>query len=188
MARFRVMPAPWLVFLFSTAVACGFASWHVAVALASPEATLTLTSSSFHTNGEIPARFTCAGADASPALSWSDPPAETRSFALIMSDPDAPGGNFIHWVIYDLPASTRSLPEGVAPSPEAAGGRQGTNGFGKVGYSGPCPPPGKAHRYFLRLWALDSTLNLQHPSGADVGSAMRGHILARGDIMGRFRR
>lgn len=188
MARFGVMPAPWLVFLFSTAAACGFASWHVAVALASPEATLTLTSSSFHANGEIPARFTCEGANASPALSWSDPPAATRSFALIMSDPDAPGGNFIHWVIYDLPALTRSLPEGVGRSSEGGGGRQGTNGFGKTGYGGPCPPAGKPHRYLLRLWALDSTLNLQNPRAADVESAMGGHVLAHAEIMGRFRR
>jgi Raf kinase inhibitor-like YbhB/YbcL family protein len=155
---------------------------------ASPDATLTLTSSSFRAGGEIPAQFTCEGADVSPELSWNDPPAATRSFALIMYDPDAPGGNFIHWLIYDLPASTRSLPEGVTASPEAAGGRQGTNGFGKVGYGGPCPPAGKPHRYLLRLWALDSTLNLQQPSATDVGSAMRGHILARGDIMGRFGR
>ena len=188
MAGLRATRARWIAFLLSTSAACGFASWCVAAALVSPDATLTLTSSSFPANGEIPARFTCKSADVSPALSWSDPPGGTRSLALVMNDPDAPSGNFIHWVIYDLPASTRSLPEGVPPSPEAAGGRQGTNGFGKVGYDGPCPPPGKPHRYFLRLWALDSTPNLQQPTAADVESAMRGHILAHGEIMGRFRR
>jgi Raf kinase inhibitor-like YbhB/YbcL family protein len=187
-ARFRATRAHWLVFLLSTGAACGFASWRAAVARASPDASLTLTSSSFRANGEIPARFTCQSADLSPQLSWSDPPAGTRSFALIMNDPDAPDGDFIHWVIYDLPSSTRSLSEGVVQSPEAAGGRQGTNSFGKIGYSGPCPPPGRTHRYFIRIWALDSSLNLQDPDAAALESAMRGHILARGEIMGRFRR
>jgi len=188
MARRGATRAYWLVCLLSTGAACGLASWRVAVALASPDATLTLTSSSFRTGGDIPARFTCEGADISPELSWNDPPTGTRSLALVVNDPDAPSGNFIHWVIYDLPASTRSLSEGVAQSREAAGGRQGTNGFGKVGYSGPCPPGGKAHRYFLRLWALDSALNLKDPDAAAVESAMRGHILAHAEIMGRFRR
>ncbi len=155
---------------------------------APPQTDLNLTASSFRANGEIPARFSCDGDDTSPALSWSDPPAATRSFALAVLDPDAPGGNFVHWIIYDLPASTRALPEGVAQGPDAAGGHQGTNSFGKTGYNGPCPPPGSGHRYVFRLFALDSTLNLQHATAQDLQSAMKNHILARGEIVGVFRR
>jgi Raf kinase inhibitor-like YbhB/YbcL family protein len=152
------------------------------------EANLNLTASSFRANGEIPARFSCDGDDTSPALSWNDPPAGTRTFALAMIDPDAPGGNLVQWIIYDLPATTRSLPEGIAQGPDAAGGHQGTNGLGKVGYNGPCPPPGSGHRYVFHLFALDSALNLQHATAQDLQSAMKGHILARGDIVGLFRR
>lgn len=162
--------------------------WHEVWTLASPDATLSLTTSSFPANGEIPARFTCTGADASPALDWNDPPVSTASFALVMSDPDAPGGTFVHWVIYDLPASTRSLPEGIAQGPKAAGGHQGINSFGKAGYNGPCPPPGKAHRYFFRLWALDKTLSLPQATAQQLESAAKGHIVARGEVMGRFHR
>lgn len=188
MTGLRASPTRWLVVTLSAAVICADLSWRATRLLGSPDAVLTLTASSFHSNGEIPARFTCKGDDASPALSWTDPPAGTRSFALVMNDPDAPGGNFIHWVIYDLPASTRSLPEGIAQGPDAAGGRQGTNSFGKTGYNGPCPPPGKPHRYFFRLWALDSILPLQGAAAENLESSMHDHILAHGEIMARFRR
>jgi Raf kinase inhibitor-like YbhB/YbcL family protein len=151
-----------------------------------PETNLNLTASSFRANGEIPARFSCDGDDTSPALSWGEPPAATRSFALAVVDPDA--SNFIHWIIYDLPASTRALPEGVAQGPDAAGGHQGTNGFGHTGYNGPCPPPGSGHRYVFRLFALDSTLNLPHATAQDLQSAMKGHILAHSEVVGFFRR
>jgi Raf kinase inhibitor-like YbhB/YbcL family protein len=149
---------------------------------------LRLTASSFRANGEIPARFSCDGDDTSPALSWGDPPAGTRSFALAMVDPDHAGGNAIHWIIYDLPASTRELPEDVPQGPDAAGGHQGTNSFGNTGYKGPCPPPGNGHRYVFHLFALDATLGLQHPNVHDLESAMKGHILASGEIVGMFRR
>lgn len=151
-------------------------------------ANLNLVASSFRANGEIPARFSCDGDDTSPALSWSDPPPATKTFALAMIDPDAPGGSFTHWIIYDLPATTRALPEGIAQGPDAAGGHQGTNGFGKVGYNGPCPPPGNGHRYVFHLFALDSALNLQHPTVQDLQLAIKGHILAHGDVVGYFRR
>jgi Raf kinase inhibitor-like YbhB/YbcL family protein len=167
---------------------CGLVSWHDPFILASADEVLVFTTSSFRAGGDIPARFTCEGADDSPALSWKDPPDGTRSFALVMDDPDAPGGDFVHWVIYDLPASTHSLPEGVVRDPEAEGGHQGINGFGRTGYSGPCPPPGRPHRYFIRLWALDTAPNLQKATAEDLESAIRGHILAHGEIMGRFRR
>ncbi len=167
---------------------CALTFWRAARAPASPEAVLKITSSSFHADDRIPARFTCEGADVSPALSWNDPPAGTRSFALVVNDPDAPSGNFIHWVIYNLPASTRSLPERVPQTDDAQGGQQGTNSFRKTGYNGPCPPPGSMHRYFFRLYALDSTLNLQQPTADDLQSSIQGHILGHGEIMGRFRR
>jgi hypothetical protein len=120
-----------------------------------------LKTSAFPAGGDIPKQFTCSGADVSPALTWSDPPPRTRSLALIMDDPDAPVGTFVHWVVYNLPASARQLPAGV-PGNNAipGGGKQGVNDFPKTGYGGPCPPPGKPHRYFFRLYALDNQLDL----------------------------
>jgi len=152
--------------------------------------TLQLKSPDFVSGSTIPKQFTCSGADNSPALAWVDPPAKTQSFALIAADPDAPIGTFVHWVIYDLPANLRALPQNVPKSEQSAdGSRQGRNDFGNIGYNGPCPPPGKAHRYFFKLYALDTKLNLK--SGAskkDVERAIEGHILAQGEYMGRFSR
>ncbi len=151
---------------------------------------LSLQTSAFKSGGEIPAQFTCSGADSSPALTWSGAPQGTQAFALIVDDPDAPSGTFIHWVIYDIPANATSLAERVAKSDQLPdGSRQGKNGFGRLGYGGPCPPPGKPHRYFFKLYALDSKLNL--PAGAsktEVEQAMKGHILAQGELMGTYRR
>ncbi len=149
----------------------------------------TLRSSAFQNGGEIPVKFTCDGDDASPPLEWSDPPAHTRSLALIADDPDAPSGTFTHWVLYDLPRQTR-LPEGVPPKENiSSGGLQGRNGFGKVGYGGPCPPRGKPHRYFFKLYALDSELKLPPgASKADVENAMKRHIVAHAEWMGKYQR
>ncbi len=154
------------------------------------ERAFELGSSAFKPGGDIPRKFTCDGPDVSPALTWSDPGANARSFALIADDPDAPVGTWVHWVVYNLPAGARKLAEGVPKQEEIQdGGRQGINDFGKAGYGGPCPPPGKPHRYFFKLYALDTTLNLE--SGAtkkDVEQAMKGHILARAELMGRYHR
>ncbi len=151
---------------------------------------LNLESTAFKPGGDIPRKFTCDGSDASPALSWNEPPAGTRSFALISDDPDAPVGTWVHWVVYDLPAGARQLAEGIPKENELqGGGRQGVNDFGNVGYGGPCPPPGKPHRYFFKLYALDTMLNLE--SGATkqtVEQAMKGHILAQAELMGRYHR
>jgi len=155
-----------------------------------PTPKLVLKATAFAPDGLIPKQFTCSGVDASPALSWSDPPPGTVSFALIMDDPDAPRGTFVHWVIYNLPASLRQLPQGV-PDGEtlASGGTQGENDFPKTGYGGPCPPPGKPHRYFFRLYALDTMLKLASPGHRkDLDEAMKGHVLAKGELMGRFGR
>jgi Raf kinase inhibitor-like YbhB/YbcL family protein len=151
---------------------------------------LELKSSAFRPNAEIPRKHTCDGPDVSPPLAWSEPPAGTQSLALIMDDPDAPVGTWVHWVLYDLPADTRELAEGVPKEAElASGARQGRNDFGRLGYGGPCPPPGPAHRYFFKWYALDRKTGLK--SGAtkeELLRAMEGHILAQAELVGRYKR
>ena len=150
----------------------------------------TLSSGSFQNNQAIPRRYTCDGEDVSPALAWNGAPEGTKSFALIMDDPDAPGGTFVHWVLYDLPAETMQLPEGVPKTEElASGARQGRNGFGRTGYGGPCPPPGKPHHYHFKLYALPRKLGL--PAGASkdaVLEAMGKDTLAQPEIVGTYAR
>jgi Raf kinase inhibitor-like YbhB/YbcL family protein len=151
----------------------------------------TINSTSFKEGSPIPKQYTCDGPDASPQLSWEGAPAATRSFALIMDDPDAPVGTFNHWVLYDLPPETKGLPEGV--SKEAAlsnGAKQGVTSFRRVGYGGPCPPKGPAHRYFFTLYALDiPTLGLgPKASKEDVETKIKGHILGKAVIMGKYGR
>ena len=149
-----------------------------------------LTSTAFQAGGMIPGKFTCDGADVSPALAWSDPPLGTQSFALIMDDPDAPGRTWVHWVLYDLPASARELPEGVPKQNKLeSGALQGNNDFPKIGYGGPCPPPGPAHRYFFKLYALDAKTGLKPgATKADLEKVMKGHILAQTELVGRYKR
>jgi len=150
----------------------------------------TIASASFQDSGEITRKFTCDGDDSSPQLSWSNPPQATKSFVLIADDPDAPVGTWTHWVVFDLPAQTASLPEGVPKTEDVpGGGHQGRNDFRKVGYGGPCPPPGKPHRYFFRLYALDRMLNLKGgASRQDVEQAMRTHIVDEAEMMGTYHR
>ncbi len=149
-----------------------------------------VTSPSFENGVSIPKKFTCDGADVSPALQWTAPPTGTRSFALIADDPDAPAGTWTHWVLFDLPAESKALPEGVAKADEPpTGGRQGRNDFRRIGYGGPCPPPGKPHRYFFRLYALDEKAGLKPgASRHELEQAMQGHILATAEWMGTYRR
>jgi Raf kinase inhibitor-like YbhB/YbcL family protein len=148
-----------------------------------------LESSVFAPGGAIPARYTCDGDDMSPPLSWGEPPAGTRSFALIMDDPDAPMGVWDHWLLYNLPAEARSLLEGVPAVPELAdGGLHGKNSWGRADYGGPCPPSGE-HRYFFKLYALDAPLDLA--PGADKQTllqAMDSHVLAEAELMGVYER
>lgn len=151
---------------------------------------LKLSSPAFAAGAAIPVKHTCDGPDLSPALRWTEPAAGTQSFALIADDPDAPVGTWVHWVLYDLPPSTRSLEENV-PKHErlTAGGTHGVNDFGRIGYGGPCPPPGKPHRYFFKLYALDAKLDLKPGANkAAVEHAMQGHILAQGELMGTYKR
>jgi Raf kinase inhibitor-like YbhB/YbcL family protein len=151
---------------------------------------INLSSTAFQEGETIPKQYTGDGKDVSPPLTWADPPEGTKSFVLICDDPDAPRGTWTHWVLYNLPADQRKLDEGV-PTDEslANGAKQGKNDFGKVGYGGPAPPRGKPHRYFFRLYALDTTLGL--PAGATrdkVVGAARGHVLAEGQLMGHYGR
>ncbi|HMD84047.1 MAG TPA: YbhB/YbcL family Raf kinase inhibitor-like protein [Terriglobia bacterium] len=155
-----------------------------------PFGKLELKTTAFHPGGTVPAQFTCSGANISPSLSWNQPPPGTQSFALIVDDPDAPGGTWVHWVVYDLPGSARHLPEQVsAGDAMAGGGKQGVNDFPANGYGGPCPPPGQPHRYFFRLYALDTILDLRAPvRRKNADAAMKGHVLAQGELMGTFGR
>lgn len=144
---------------------------------------LQLTSPSFQEGATIPTRYTCDGQNISPQLDWSGVPAGAKSLALIVDDPDAPAGTFVHWVLYDLAPDLTSLSEGTGS------GIQGVNGFGKKAYGGPCPPRGKPHRYFFKLYALDVSLDLKPgASKADLEKAMRGHILAQGQLIGIYGR
>ena len=129
-------------------------------------------------------------ADVSPPLNWSEAPAGTRSFALICEDPDAPAGTWVHWVIYHLPVTAIELPEMVTPTAELPdGARQGLNDFRRVGYGGPCPPPGRPHRYFFKLYALDNEPDLKpRATKADLLRAMQGHILGQAQLVGTYQR
>jgi Raf kinase inhibitor-like YbhB/YbcL family protein len=156
-------------------------------------ANLVLSSASFRHNQPIPARHGCEGADVSPPLKWEGAPAGTKSFALIVDDPDAPGGPWVHWLLYGLAADTKELPENVAKTDTVAGlggARQGMNDFGRVGYGGPCPPRGHGvHHYHFRLYALDTELNLPpRLKRRELEQAMRGHILAQAELVGTYQR
>ena len=150
-----------------------------------------LTSAALKDGATIPGKYTCDGVDVSPPLAWSGAPAGTRSFALIADDPDAPGGTWVHWVLYNLPAEVSELPENIAKveSLDLGGARQGRTDFRRPGYGGPCPPPGPAHRYFFKLYALDTRLELK--AGAqkkDVEAALEGHALGSAQLMGTYAR
>jgi Raf kinase inhibitor-like YbhB/YbcL family protein len=149
--------------------------------------TIQLSSSAFAPGQSIPAKYSCTGREISPPLVWRGAPANTQSFSIIVEDPDAPGGTWVHWVIYNISRSTSELPEAISPGAQLGdGGLQGRNSSGNRGYDGPCPPAG-IHRYLFKIYALDSTLTLS--AGADklqVLSAMQGHILAQGELMGTF--
>ncbi len=153
----------------------------------------TLTSSAFTQGSEIPQVHTCEGADTSPPLAWSEAPAGTKSFALIVDDPDAPDPakpkmTWVHWVLYNIPATTTQLPAAVASAALPPGTREGTNDWKRTGYGGPCPPIGR-HRYFFKLYALDCELpDLHQPTKAELENAMTGHILAQTQLMGTYQK
>jgi len=154
---------------------------------------LALTSPGFTPGGEIPAIFTCEGRDVSPALNWTGVPESAKSLVLIVDDPDAPDPKapkmtWVHWVLYNLPPTLRGLPEAVSPGDLPAGTRQGTNDWKRTGYGGPCPPIGR-HRYFHRLYALAAVLpDLGRATKAELEAAMKGHMLAQGELVGTYQK
>jgi Raf kinase inhibitor-like protein, YbhB/YbcL family len=155
----------------------------VAIASFAAGAKMKITSSAFQEGANIPSKFSCDGANTSPPLHIADIPAGAKSVALIVDDPDAPSGLFTHWMVWNISPQISTIGEGSAPK-----GAQGTNDFGKSGYGGPCPPSG-AHRYYFKIFALDRELDL--PSGAkrsQLDAAMKGHVVAQGELMGRYSR
>ena len=156
----------------------------------SPTAAFAVSSAAFANGAEIPRRYTCDGADVSPALTWQGAPAGTQSIALIVDDPDASVGTWTHWLLWNIPSKVTLLAEGQ-PKVESLdnGARQGLNDFRRIGYGGPCPPPGNPHRYFFRLFALDARLDLKAGSPrADPEAALKPHILAEAEWMGTYKR
>ncbi len=150
---------------------------------------IKITSSAFEEGGLIPAKYTCDGADVSPPLQWDAVPEGTKSIALICDDPDAPMGTWVHWVLFNLPAEAKELAQNI-PAEETLpnGAMQGVSDFGRIGYGGPCPPGG-THRYFFKIYALDTEVGLQ--AGADkrqLLKAMEGHILEQGQLIGKYKR
>jgi len=154
---------------------------------------MKVASQAFENQGAIPKKFTCDGEDISPALAWSNIPEGTKSFALIVDDPDAPDPanprmTWVHWVVYNIPATVSSLPEGVGDKDLPIGTLQGLNDWKKTGYGGPCPPIGK-HRYFHKLYALDIVLpDLKQPTKAKLEKAMEGHVLSKAELVGLYQR
>jgi len=150
---------------------------------------ITVTSSAFTEGALIPKKYTCDAEDISPDLKWSGVPQDARSLALICDDPDAPVGTWVHWVLFNIPADVAALPAGVpADATLKNGAHHGRNDFRKLGYGGPCPPGG-THRYYFKLYALDTVLNLESGSTkAQLLAAIKGHILAEGQLMGKYRR
>jgi Raf kinase inhibitor-like YbhB/YbcL family protein len=156
-----------------------------------PDKGFYLTSAAFEADAAIPAKFACSGANVSPALTWTDSPAGTQSFALIVDDPDAPSAMpAVHWLIYNIPATQRALQENTPKKPTLPdGSKQGKNSAGKIGYGGPCPDPGKVHHYFFKLYALDYTPDLKPKLKiADVEAALKVHVLGKAELIGRFQR
>jgi Raf kinase inhibitor-like YbhB/YbcL family protein len=154
---------------------------------------LKLTSSAFAHNGTIPRRYTCQGEDVSVPLAWSGAPAATKSFVLIVDDPDAPDPKaprmtWVHWVLYNLPQTATALPEGVRPGELPKGTLEGLNDWKRTGYGGPCPPIGR-HRYFHKLYALDTLLPaMESPTKADLEQAMKGHVLEKAELIGTYQK
>lgn len=150
---------------------------------------IEVRSEAFEDGDRIPRKYTADGDDVSPPLRWGSPPSQTRSFAVICDDPDAPHGTFVHWTAWNIKADERSLLEGLPPTADTYGVRQGRNGFGRTGYGGPSPPPGKPHRYRFHVYALDVRPDLlSGATRAELERAMRGHVLAEGVLEGSYGR
>jgi Raf kinase inhibitor-like YbhB/YbcL family protein len=176
-------------------LACGVLPLAMTLASIAAESTskgtISLVSPAFADGAAIPQEYTCKGKDISPPLKWSGVPSETKSLALIMDDPDATTGTWVHWVLYDLAPSMIELPEGLSAKEHIAvgSGKEGVNDFKRLGYGGPCPPAGKPHQYIFKLYALDTTLDLKPGAKKkDLEHAMEKHILAQGQLMATYKR
>ena len=173
---------PFLAFLVAAAAAAALAQGGASM-------TFRLTSTAFAEGGAIPRGYTCEGRDISPPLAWSGAPAGTRTLALIVDDPDAPDPaapkmTWVHWVLVDIPPAAPAIAEGAPPP---AGAKEGLNDWGRSGYGGPCPPIGR-HRYFFKLYALDTALDLERPTKAELERAMKGHVLAEAQLVGTYQK
>lgn len=150
---------------------------------------MKVSSTGFGDGQFIPPRYTADGENRSPPIHWTDPPAGTRSLALVCEDPDAPGGTFVHWVAWNVPPDRHDLPEGLRPAPHVDGMTQGRNDFGRNGYGGPRPPPGGPHRYRFHVYALDDKLDLEgDASMEELEGAIAGHVLGEGVLTGKYQR
>jgi Raf kinase inhibitor-like YbhB/YbcL family protein len=178
----------WLAIVFALFAAARAAPIHAGEAKRA--SSIELKSNAFPDGADIPRKHTCDGEDVSPLLSWNKIPPGTKAFALIVDDPDAPVGTWVHWVIYDLPADTKELAEGIAKTETLANGsKQGVNDFRRVGYGGPCPPPGLPHRYFFKLYALDEPTNLKpRATKQQVLEAIKGHVMGEAELRGGYKR
>jgi Raf kinase inhibitor-like YbhB/YbcL family protein len=181
----RALPLPGAILAGIAVVCLVFPSFSAG----GPDMAITLTSSAFTEGAMIPKKHTCDAEDISPDLKWSGVPQGAKSLALICDDPDAPVGTWVHWVLFNIPADVTALPAGIpADATLKNGARHGKNDFRKLGYGGPCPPGG-THRYYFKLYALDTVLNLEGGSTkAQLLAAMKGHILAEGQLMGKYKR
>lgn len=180
----------WPSLILLAVVAAGSAAQNQTKQATSSRMKFQVTSPAFASGNAIPRQYACDGPDQSPELRWNESPAATVTFALVMNDPDAPVGDWTHWIAWNIPAASHGLAENSPRQEQFADGtRQGRNDFGKIGYNGPCPPPGKAHRYFFHVYAVATKLDL--PAGAsraELDSALKGHILAEAEYMGTYRR
>ena len=188
MAHRRTRVGPGLLASIGLSCAAGWGA-QAATSQQAPDMAWSLSSPAFKPGDMIPAPYTCDGQDLSPPLQWAPPPSGTKSLALVSDDPDAPGGTWVHWIVYNLPPSLRVLPEAFPPNEELPDGtRQGLTSFGRTGYGGPCPPSG-THRYVFTLYALDVVLALPPRSSArQLDEAIKGHVLAQAELMGTYRR
>lgn len=191
----KIFAAPLIVLLFAVNFKAGNPSLvgdlsGLFAAQAGSNSAFALSSPGFPAGGEIPKQFTCDGENVSPQLIWTQPPTGTQALALVTDDPDAPAGTWTHWVIFDLPSASRGLPENTPKVEDlSGGGSQGENSFHKLGYDGPCPPPGKTHRYFFKLYALNRKLGLRPGvTKPELDQAMKNHILGHVEWMGTYHR
>jgi len=185
----RPMPRTLLIVAALAIMICGCKKDNGSSEERSRDMTISVSSSAFQEGGMIPPKYTCDGNDLSVPLKWTAVPEGTKSIAVISDDPDAPVGTWVHWVMWNIPPAVRELAEGMPTKPQLPdGSRQGISDFGRPGYGGPCPPSG-THRYYFKVYALDVTLDLPGTARkADMVKAMKGHILAEGQLMGKYSR